>query len=255
MRVPTYDNFQASPTAMPTPRFSPGAVVQGVDAVASSRAGSQTVQPGTFRGTNFSDQAAREAQALGQQLQGVGKQVMDMQIAAEREIAQVRVDDATTQAREAIMALSHGDGGYTRIKGADALKRPKPLEEEFGDTLTQQLQKIGEGLGTEYQKKLFFEKANALNQQFRAGVASHVDGEYRSYQSSVYQGAQASELKNIAGNFGDAEAVRTGIDNLKYHVNRQAKLEGKSAEWTDARSRELVSGALKTAMALSLIHI
>lgn len=63
----------------------------------------------------------------------------------------------------------------------------------------------------------FFEKANGMAQQFRAGVMSHVDGEYKTYRSSVYQGAQAAEVQNIAANFHDADAVRTSIDNLKYH--------------------------------------
>lgn len=254
MRVPTYDNFQASPTSMPQPRFNPGAIVHGVDAVASTRSGFQPVQPGTFRGANHSDRAARETQALGNQLQGVGKQMLDMAIEAEQEVARVRVDEATTRAKEAILSLSHGDGGYTRIKGDAALNRPdqRALEDEYGEALTKQLQEIGDGLGTDLQKRAFFEQANGMALQFRAGVASHVDNEYKFYRSSVYQGAQATDVQDIAANFGDAEAVRTGIDNLKYHIHQQAKLEGKSAEWQEARSRELVSGALKTAMAAAI---
>ena len=254
MRVPTYDNFQVSPTSMPQPRFNPGAVVQGVDAVATTARASQMPQPGTFRGANHSDRAARETQALGNQLQGVGKQMLDMAIDAEKEAARTRVDDAITRSKEAIMSLSHGEGGYTRIKGADALNRPdnRALDDEYGEALTKQLQEIGDGLGTEYQKRLYFERANAMALQFRSGVASHMASEHKVYQSSVYQGAQATEVQNIAANFSDADAVRTGIDNLKYQIHRQAKLEGKSAEWQEARARELVSGALKTAMSAAI---
>lgn len=254
MKVPTYDNFQVAPQSMPQPRFNPNAIVHGVDAVATTARASQMPSGGTLRGANISDRAARETQALGNQLQGVGKQAMEYRIQAEQEIARVRVDEATTQAKNAIMSLSHGEGGFTRIKGADALNRPdkRALEDEYGEALAKQLREIGDGLGTEYQKRLFFEKANAMALQFRSGVASHVDSEHKAYQSSVYQGAQATEVQNIAANFSDADAVRTGIDNLKYQIHRQAKLEGKSAEWQEARARELVSGALKTAMAAAI---
>ena len=95
-----------------------------------------------------------------------------------------------------------------------------------------------------------------MAQQFRAGVMSHVDGEYKTYRSSVYQGAQAAEVQNIAANFHDADAVRTSIDNLKYlgdatmattildrlmHRCAMLEFEGKSYRLKEAASRIAVT--------------
>jgi len=250
MRVPTYDNLQVGANTLPTPSFRP-AVVEG----APARPARLNLDSAPVKGVNTPDIAGKELQGLGDNMQRLGQQMASYQIEAEKEVAQVRVDDALNKAKETALRLTHDkDAGYLNIKGINALERPdgRALEDEYTENLTKEIQTIGEGLGTDLQRKLFSQKASELATNFRAGIMKHSSGEYQTYQLSVAEGVQATALNEIGLNYSNPQVVGEAVDRIKANVYRQAQLTGKSAEWQEAKARQMISGAHKVALASAL---
>ena len=250
MRVPTYDNLQVGANTLPTPSFRP-AVFDG----APARPARLPLDNQPIKATPAPGADGRDLQRAGDQLQKIGQQMAAYQIDAEKEVAQVRVDDALNKAKEAALRLTHDkDQGYTNIKGINALERPdgKSLEDEYTGTLVKEIQSIGEGLGTELQRKLFSQRSSELATNFRAGIMQHSSSEYKTYQMSVAEGVQSTALNEIGLNYANPQIVVDAVDRIKANVYRQAKLTGKSAEWQEAKAREMTSGAHKVALMAAL---
>lgn len=250
MRVPTYDNLQVGANTLPTPSFRP-AVVEG----APARPARLNLDSAPIKGVNSPDIAGKELQGLGDNMQRLGQQMASYQIEAEKEVAQVRVDDALNKAKETALRLTHDQqAGYLNIKGINALERPdgRALEDEYTETLTKEIQTIGEGLGTDLQRQLFSRRASELATNFRAGIMKHSSGEYQTYQLSVAEGVQATALNEIGLNYSNPQVVGEAVDRIKANVYRQAQLTGKSAEWQEAKARQMTSGAHKVALMAAL---
>jgi soluble lytic murein transglycosylase len=244
MRVPSYDNLQVGANTLPTPNFRP--------ATFDSRQ-PEGLQP--VKGITTPDIAGKQLQETGNALQRMGSQIAAIQIDAQREADQVRVDDALNKAREASLRLTYDkDQGYTNLKGLSALERPNglSLEDEYVGNWRKERDGISSGLSTEAQKKLFAEKSADMEIQLRAGIMRHTSGEYQGYQLSIADGIQATAIDDIGKNFRDTKAVEGAVDRIKAEVYRQAKLTGKSAEWQDAKARDATSKAHKVALMAAL---
>jgi soluble lytic murein transglycosylase len=250
MRVPSYDNLQVGVASMPQPTFRP-AVVDG----GSARPARLPLENRPIQGVTIPDTSGQRIQQAGDQIQRVGQMMANMQIEAEKQVAQVRVDDALNRAKEAALRLTHDQQvGYKNIRGLDALERQdgKSLEDEYTENLVKEIRSIGEGLGTEAQRAMFSQRASDLATQFRSGLMQHASGEYRTYQLSVAEGVQATALNDIGLNYDNPKAVADAVDRIKANVYRQAQLNGKSAEWQEAKARSMTSGAHKVAMMAAL---
>lgn len=257
MRVPTYDNMQVGANTLPQPSFRP-AVIDGrqsvVDGV-SARPARLPLDNKPIQGVVTPDIAGKQLMQSGDQLQRMGQQMANMQIEAEKQVMQVRVDDALNKAKEAALRLTHDkDQGYTSLKGLNALERPdgKSLEDEYTENLVKEIRTIGEGLGTEAQRAMFSQRASELATQFRAGVMRHSSDEYKTYQLSVAEGVQSTALNEIGLNYNNPEVVQGAVDRIKAQVYQQAKLTGKSAEWQEAKARTMTSSAHKVALMAAL---
>lgn len=226
--VPTYDNAQVSQTAQPQIAFDaatvqPTAAQQGLD-------------------------MARAASAAGQ---SAGRIALDIQ----QQANELRVTDALNQAKEAALRLTYDkDSGYTNLRGANALQRPdgKPLEQEYSDMLQKELSSLSQGLGNETQRAAFKANADSLLSNFRSGLVKHEADQFNEYSMSVSEGVQATALRDIGLNWNNPEAIDKAVQRIKAETYRQAQLLGKSAEWQDARTRELTSKAHLTAMSAAL---
>jgi len=250
MKVPTYDTFQVSANTLPQPRFSP-AVFDG----APARPARLPLDNRPIQGVAIQNNAGKELQQTGDNLQRLGQQMAQMQIDAEKQVTQVRVDDALNKAKEAALRLTYDkDQGYKNLKGINALERPdgRSLEDEYTDNLVKEIRAIGEGLGTDAQRALFSQKASELATQFRAGIMGHSADEYKNYQLSVAEGVQQTALNEIGLNYNNPEVIAEAVDRIKANVYRQAQLTGKSAEWQEAHARRMISGAHKVALMAAL---
>ena len=244
MKVPTYDNLQVGANTLPTPSFRPAT---------TTNEQVRTLQP--FKAQTTPDIAGRQLQQTGDTMQKLGSQIAAYQIEAEKNVAQVRVDDALNRAKEAALRLTHDkDQGYTNIRGNAALERQSglSLEDEYTQNLVKEIRTIGEGLGTDAQKAMFSQRASELATNFRAGAMRHSADEYKTYQLSVAEGVQSTALNEIGLNYSDPVAVQGAVDRIKANVYRQAQLTGKSAEWQEAKARQMTSGAHKVALMAAL---
>ena len=130
-RVPTYDSFQVGAEVLPQPRMqSPVAM----------------------------DTAGQQARQMGAALGNTGNELAKMALDMQRQINQVRIDEALNKAKETALQLTFDkDSGYTMLKGNKALDRPdgKSLEQEYGDQLQQSIDGIAAGLGNDAQRNEF----------------------------------------------------------------------------------------------------
>ena len=227
-RVPTYDNFQQMPA-----QFQP---VQ--------------IQPATPR----VDPGAQAA-SFGQATERAGAVAMDMELEALKQANQLRVDDALNKALEAEMRLAYDkDAGYTSQRGLSALEREsgKPLADEYDEEFGKAVESIGAGLGNDYQRQAFGQAIAKRRAAFRAGAMKHEADEFRTYTLSVREGTIATRMQQIGLNYANPEVIDEAITSIRAATYDAAKLQGKSAEWSDAQARKMVSNAHKTAIAAAL---
>ena len=227
-RVPTYDNFQQMPA-----QFQP---VQ--------------IQPATPR----VDPGAQAA-SFGQATERAGAVAMDMELEALKQANQLRVDDALNKALEAEMRLAYDkDAGYTNQRGISALERAsgKPLADEYDEEFGKAVESIGAGLSNDYQRQAFGQAIAKRRAAFRAGAMKHEADEFRTYTLSVREGTIATRMQQIGLNYNNPEVIDEAITSIRAATYDAAKLQGKSAEWSDAQARKMVSNAHKTAIAAAL---
>lgn len=227
-RVPTYDNFQQMPA-----QFRP----------VEMQAAMPRVDPGA------------QAANFGQAAQRAGAVAMDMELEALKQANQLRVDDALNKALEAEMRLAYDkDAGYTNQRGISALERAsgKPLADEYDEEFGKAVESIGAGLGNDYQRQAFGQAIAKRRAAFRAGAMKHEADEFRTYTLSVREGTVATRMQQIGLNYNNPEVIDEAITSIRAATYDAAKLQGKSAEWSDAQARKMVSNAHKTAIAAAL---
>jgi len=227
-RVPTYDNFQATPNTLPQARLT---------------------MP------EMPDVAGQQAQQMGRAMmaggQGLGQVALDMQ----QQANQLRVDDALNKAKEAALRLTYDkDAGFTNLRGINALERPdgKPLADEYSDTLKRNIDEIAGTLGNDAQRQAFSLRANDILTAMRGNAIQHEAQEFKTYSLSVSEGIQSTALREIGLNWQNTDAVNSAVERIRAETYRQAQLLGKSAEWQEAQARKMTSNAHKVALLSAL---
>lgn len=227
-RVPTYDTLQVSQTSMP-----------------QASVATATVQP----------TAAQQAQQFGQALSSAGQAAGRIALDLQQQANELRVTDALNQAKEQAMRLTFDkDAGYSNLRGINALQRPdgKSLEQEYSETLQKELSGLAQGLGNEAQRAMFQQNANGILSNFRNGLVKHEADQFQEYSLSVSEGVQSTALREIGLNWNNPQTIDKAVQRIQAETYRQAQLLGKSAEWQDARTRELTSKAHLTALSAAL---
>lgn len=227
-RVPTYDSFQAAPSALPQARIS---------------------------APELPDVAGQQAQQMGRALAGSGQAFGQIATDMEQQANQLRVDDALNRAKEAALRLTYDkDAGFAALKGVDALQRPngKPLADEYGENLKRQVDEIAGTLGNPAQRQAFAMHSNDILTSFRGQAIQHEAQEYKTYALSTSEGIQSTALRDIGLNWQNTDAVNSAVDRIRAETYRQAQLLGKSAEWQESQARKLTSNAHKVAMLTAL---
>lgn len=226
--VPTYDSAQVSQNTTPQVAFD-----------------ATSAQPTAAR------QFMQTGEALSAMGQSAGRIAMDMQ----QQANDLRVTDALNQAKEQAMRLTFDkDAGFTNQRGINALQRQdgKSLEQEYSEELQKQMDGLANGLGNEAQRAMFKQNADGILGGFRANLVKHEAEQFQDYSLSVSEGVQSTALREIGLNWNNAETIDKAVNRIKAETYRQGQLLGKSAEWQDARTRELTSKAHLTAMSAAL---
>lgn len=227
-RVPTYDSFQAAPTAQP---------------------------PGRLDAPAMPDVAGRQMQQMGESMQRLGGTISQEAYSVAQQANQLRVDDALNQAKEAALRLTYDkDAGFSSLKGINALERPggKPMADEYSDNLKDQISQIAGTLGNDAQRQAFAMHANDILTSFRGQALQHEAGEFKTYALSVSDGIQRTAMRDIELNWNNPDAVDSANERIRAETYRQGQLLGKSAEWQEAQARALTSNAHKVALLTAL---
>lgn len=227
-RVPTYDSFQAAPN---------------------------TLQPVQLTAPAMPDVAGQQAQQMGRAMQHAGDAASRIALDMAQQANQLRVDDALNQAKEAALRLTYDkDSGFSSLKGINALQRPdgKPLADEYGSSLKEQMSQIASGLGNDAQRQAFAMQSNDILTSFRGQAIQHEAQEFKTYSLSVSEGIQSTAMRDIGLNWNNPDAVNSAVERIRAETYRQGQLLGKSAEWQEAQARKLSSNAHKVALMSAL---
>ena len=227
-QVPTYDSFQVAQNTLPQTFAAPA------------------------QGRNY---AADQAQAMGQQLTQAGGEMARISMELAKEANQLRVNDAMNRVKEQALRLTYDqETGYTNLKGIDALERPDgvALADEYGEQLQRVISDVSGTLGNDQQRQAFAAQAGGLLTNFRGSIFKHESDEYRTYALSVSEGVQATALREIGLSWNDPDTIDKAVHRIKAETYRQGKLLGKSAEWQEAKAREMTSNAHVVAVGAAL---
>lgn len=203
----------------------------------------------------ISPYAARQAEAMGNALQGAGGEMAKIATDMQQQANALRTTDALNQLKETALALQHDkDTGFLSVKGKDTFDRPdgRSLTDVYGEQLSSRANEISASLGNDAQRALFQRHAGEMMTSFKGQVMAHEAQEYKGYQLSVAEGVQATALRDIGLNWRNPEAVDAAVLRIKSEVYRQAQLAGKSAEWQEAQARKLASNGHKVALLAAL---
>lgn len=201
-----------------------------------------------YRMADALGQGAKEegqlAKALGD-ASGVGADILIKQ----QEVAnQVRVQDALNQARQSSIDLTYGNQangttGYSTITGKNALagEDGKPLSQVYGDKLNQSIGDISEGLGNDAQRRLFAEHASGIQNSFAEGVQRHTAEQFKTYQSSVADGALDLATQQAGLQWKNPQGVDDAINQAKTAVYQKGVTVGSSGNMITAYQQEAES--------------
>lgn len=203
----------------------------------------------------ISPYAARQAEAMGNALQGAGGEMAKIATDMQQQANALRTTDALNQLKETALGLQHDkDTGFLSVKGKDTFDRPdgRSLTDVYGEQLGSRANEIAASLGNDAQRALFQRHAGEMMASFKGQVMAHEAQEYKGYQLSVAEGVQATALRDIGLNWRNPEAVDAAVLRIKSEVYRQAQLAGKSAEWQEAQARKMASNGHKVALLAAL---
>lgn len=227
-RVPSYDNFQTTPSTVPQAQAS---------------------------APNIPDVEGQQLQQLGQGLQQAGAAGSRITLDMQQQANQLRVDDAINQAKEISMQMTFGkDTGFSNIRGINALQREsgKPLADEYTDNLREQMRSIAGTLGNDAQREAFRARTQDLVGNFWAQATKHEADQFQEYALSVREGTIANQVREIGLRYNDPKAVDQSIQSIQAAAYDQARLLGKSAEWAQMQAMKATSNAHTTAIMAAL---
>jgi soluble lytic murein transglycosylase len=229
--VPTYDNFQASPTGQPNARFN---------------------------APEMPDYAGQQAKQLGQGLSAVGDAVGKYAMDMAQQVNETRVMDAVNKAKERMFDLTYNkDTGYAMQKGINALERPDGMDlaTEYGQKFKKELDDIGGSLGNDMQRQAFARHAGQMSTDMYGSAERHMAQEFTTYQGSVFDGAVGNAQRQIVVNYADVAkggAIEQSVASIEAAVRGKARLSGLSQEFADTQVRKAVSNAHVLALATAL---
>lgn len=233
-RVPTYDGFQVAPNTLP-------------------QAGRNPLQYSAPQ-TNV---AAQQAWQAGQTLSQAGGQIGQVALQMQEIANQLRIDDAMNQLKEEQLRLTHDpEFGYQSQKGVNALDRPdgKPLSEEYAELLAEKVSAIEQSLGNSAQRRAFSQLAKGVLTDFHGQIMAHEAAQFEGYALSTTDGVIATSQNDALLNWNNPQIVGNAIKRIEAQVYRQAQLLGKSAEWQEARVRQLTSAVHSQVITSALEH-
>ncbi|HAX23053.1 MAG TPA: hypothetical protein DCY64_22550 [Hydrogenophaga sp.] len=232
--VPLVNSPSVSPTTTSGARYSaPGLVKPDAPNGARFNTRPQEVQVDTRQ--LMAD--ANRPNPMRESLSRLSDIAMKVQLDAEEQANQVRVNEALNQAVQSRLALTYDpEQGYVHLQGKAALDRPdkKSLSVEYGEKYQETLSSIAAGLGNDKQRAIFMEKAGALSTQFQGGLMEHTAKEFSNHSLSVQSGTIATNIGQMGLMFGDPDALAQSVSAIKAATAEEGRLRGWSGSEVEA---------------------
>ena len=212
-RVPTYDNFQATPTLQPQTRFD---------------------------APEMQATAARQAQETGQALQQAGGQLGQVALDMQRDVNKTRIDDAINQA---IKARTDAQVEALQLQGRNALERPdgKALPDEYDEKLQKQLDAIEQSLGNDAQKQAFRQQSSQIKSQMYGSLSTHMLNEQKTVKRETWAATIDTATNQAHLLWGDAGMVQQSTAAIRATVDEMAADQGWDAKVKEAKFADAIS--------------
>lgn len=192
------------------------------------------------------DYGSRQLVQTGQAITQAGGVAADIFTDHLNEVNKTRVTEALATATERRLERTHGENGFTRLKGKDALDLGdgKSAVDVYGDEFENDLQTIEQGLGNKAQQKMFRERADVFKLQFREDLTKYTQAESINYRKSVATGAVETLNRQIAFARGDSAVIDEALGGIEVQARELGSLTGVAEEQMPGLIRELTSQAL-----------
>lgn len=135
-------------------------------------------------------------------------------------------EDAYNRLQEQRLNLEMDEkDGFRNVQGSSAVgsKFIETYEQKFKNAI----QQINDSLQNESQKKLFSQRAQIANLQYRSGLMQHQARETESFNKQIYVGTLDVEARNASVNWNNKDA----IDNSLVRVDAAVRREGERNGW------------------------
>lgn len=202
------------------------------------------------------NQTGEQLQQAGRAIEGVGAQATAVFEDRLREVNQLRIDEAISEAKARANDLTFDEKeGWSFVRGKDALERESglALSEEYGDRYDKELDDIEGGLSNDAQRAAFAQARIRLGAGFRGEINQHEAKEYETWKTSVLEGVIQDNQRDIALHYDDPERTARSIDAIKGALYEAAKLKGTDrGDHLEGMVRKVVSDSHRLAVAAML---
>lgn len=209
--VPTYDNFQASPAALPS------------------------VQVTTPTMPNTAGIAAKE---MGHGMTQIGQSFGGEALKAMEEANNLRAEDAFNRMRQKQIDLAYGEAGAFRVEGANVLDRKSKLS--FHDEYVQEFDKyasdIADTLANDDQRRKFASRAQSARLEFSGQLQRHQAAQVEKWRDGVLRDTVDTETRAALQNPYDPEAIGASVERIRLAVGGAAARNGIPADAAIARA-------------------
>lgn len=223
--VPSYDNFQASPGALPQVRVST---------------------------PTMPNVAGIPAKELGQGLQQVSQVMSREALQAIEEANTLRAEDAYNRLRQKQIDLAYGEErGAFRVEGANVLDRKSKMS--FADEYIAEYDKAGSEIAAtltnDEQRKRFNHRAQASRLEFGAQLQRHQAEQVDRWRTGVMRDTVETETRVAMKNPYDVEAIGASVERVRLAVGAEAARNGIPADEAIAKAvGGIHAGVIATAL-------
>jgi hypothetical protein len=182
---------------------------------------------------------------LGQDIGAAGEEIYRAQKIEEDRINTLRAEEAFTKLKQRQLELTVADGGFARLKGAEAVNRP--IRQEYGKRFDDVEAGLARTLSNDEQRTRFKTRAATARLQFDEEILRHGAQQADVYAKQVYDGALAQAQADSVARWDSPLDVASSLERIRSHVYERAERYDWAPEYRDAVLRE-ESGKVHTAV-------
>ena len=157
-----------------------------------------------------------------------------------------RAEDAFNQLRHKTLEFTVGEGGFTRLQGAQVATNPKLLQ-EYTAKATDAARLLAEGLDNEDQRQAFKVRADLGLYQYQHDLLTHISRERVAFGKELYKGTVETEITQATAHYTDPVAVATSVERITAATNDMADAQGlpKTGPGSEARTAAITENVGK----------